>query len=528
MSSILLEKYAELYEYPDIDLKRLPHAKNQFTLGDLHANAIKFIYFLVQQNILIINRNDYQKLVSIYKKKNSLLKKDDLDIYSDIIANAKCNRLGTIRLVGDDLADRGSNDYFMWKIIEKLGKENVHLEIIASNHSNQFIENYEYNKSFTDLTMAPEFTSSMGQLHQLIKRGLVSKKEIFSIYEKYYKPSYKAISYTVNDHKTKISIYSHAPIGLDQIKKMAQKVKVKYTDGSAKSLSETIDRINAVFDLHKESNTLSQLYDWPSTEENPFSYSLENREYQSLYRPLIHPYGYAMDFIHGHDSNEITTKNIYNLNNYLGKGPHYLNTIGINQVLYSQERSVAHPGYGVDPKSGLYRAPKRLDEIKPYESIWPYDTHKDWNRHDGIIKNLLHTIDALGQYGILLTDEDKLKGHAVIKLARGLRREALSFFVKTHETPDKAHMAMLNFQKRFVGLLKKKDQEMGIHRKSWRCVIANLMVAITGIGALAQLITAAYSKVTTGEATLFFSKTKRQTKMEKIEETVNRFSCPAA
>ncbi|MDR3476905.1 MAG: hypothetical protein P4M14_02600 [Gammaproteobacteria bacterium] len=528
MTSTILENYAELYEYPDLDVKHPPDAKNQLTLGDLHANAIKFIYFLIRQNILLINKNDYKKLISIYKKKSNKLKKDDLNVFSDIILNAKCNNLGTIRLIGDDIADRGNNDYFIWKIIEKLGKENIQLEIIASNHSNQFIENYECSKSFDNLTMDPEFTHSMHELHQLIKRGLVDKSEIFSIYENHYKPCYKAISFTLNEDKSKISIYSHAAIGLDEIKKMAQKMKVKYSDQSAESLGETINRINGVFDLYKENNILTNLYDWPSTRENPFSYSLENREYEGLYRPIIHTNGYYMDFIHGHDSNENTARNICNLDNTLGKGDHYFSTIGRYHILYSQETGVTHPGYGVDQKTGLYRAPKRLHEIKPYESIWPYDTQKDWNRHDGIIQDLFKKIDAMGHYGVLLTKEDKPKGQAVIKLARGLRREASFFFIKNHETPEKASEALVSFQKRFLDIIKKKDNEMEIHRKKWKCVMANLMIAITGIGALAQIVNLAYSKYVTGEATLFFSKTTRHSKLEKIEKTINRFSCPAA
>src|SRR5581483_9960414 len=126
--------YVNIDDCPPADAKHPANIQNQLTIGDLHANGLKLLYFLVRQNVLEISSTDYATIVRIYLKSAHALTKQDLVDSNNIIANAKVNPVGTIRLLGDELADRGENDYFVLKILEKLSKENISIEILLSNH----------------------------------------------------------------------------------------------------------------------------------------------------------------------------------------------------------------------------------------------------------------------------------------------------------------------------------------------------------------------------------------------------------
>lgn len=57
--------------------------------------------------------------------------------------------------------------------------------------------------------------------------------------------------------------------------------------------------------------------------DSPVEFIMWNRQYRSLNRPskniISNPPYYKIDFVHGHDSNEETNKNIVNIDNVFGK-----------------------------------------------------------------------------------------------------------------------------------------------------------------------------------------------------------------
>lgn len=144
-----------------------------------------------------------------------------------------------------------------------------------------------------------------------------------------YKPALRALSYSLNEDLSEITIYSHAGIGLETIEKLAKNLGVPYLDNSAKELASTIDNINRVFQGYASTNTLNKLYSRETMTaaykcsreyviDSPIEFIMMNRNYDVLNRPATHS-GYRINFVHGHEISDLTKENIYNLDDDLGK-----------------------------------------------------------------------------------------------------------------------------------------------------------------------------------------------------------------
>ncbi|MCL9683732.1 Dot/Icm T4SS effector Wip [Legionella maioricensis] len=347
MAIEFIKEQVDIYQLPSVDLTHKGTGGAQITIGDLHANTMKLMFMLVKHGIATnINKEDYNRLVKIYKTETENLTKELLGEFTGILGKLKFNSDSTIRLIGDELADRGNNDYFTLKILEKLKEHKVPVEIIVSNHSIEFIEAYERQEDFLPRILLEEHSESIRKLQRLVESGIVTRDEILDIAEKAYKPTLRAISYSLSEDNKEITIYSHAGIGLDSIKDLAQKLEVEYKDTTAVCLAQTINKINEQFQKHVQNDTVHTLY----TSENmwagylgenlsdaPFEFIMWNRRYYSLDRPKDH-YDYKINFVHGHDSEDLTKDNIYNLDNSLGKGDY--GNQGSYTVLYSRKSAV--------------------------------------------------------------------------------------------------------------------------------------------------------------------------------------------
>lgn len=251
-----------------------------------------------------------------------------------------------VRLLGDELADRGNNDYFTLKILEKMAESRVPVEVILSNHSVEFIEAYEKRDQFTSPMLNSYFAKSMEYLQYFINEHHVSRKEILEIIRKVYKPILKAISYSLSEDKKEITIHSHAAIGLNTVKSLAKAINVYYRAATTIELAETIDEINKKFQEHVQANTVHTLYtrvdmlkgfkesDKVDLRYTPWVFIMWNRAYNKIFRPAKHS-GYKVSFAHGHDSSDPKQEkdHIYNLDNNLGKGPP--NNKDVYTVLYT-------------------------------------------------------------------------------------------------------------------------------------------------------------------------------------------------
>ncbi|OGT61010.1 MAG: hypothetical protein A3E85_03550 [Gammaproteobacteria bacterium RIFCSPHIGHO2_12_FULL_45_12] len=290
---------------------------------------------------------------------------------------------------------------------------------------------------------------------------------------------------------------------------MTEKLELTYRDATAEELAQTINNINVAFQEHVVNKTVNTLYkneimlDGYSLRpikqnENPFEFLMWNRFYHDIERPK-HINGYSIDFVHGHDPNEMTKNNIYNLDNLLGKSPYHHQ--GEYQILYSQETS----GQQFVIKH------EEVEEIKREEI--------EYSVANETVTALYEKIEAMNTYGKSLKETDDKKGTIAVELSAGLKKIADDFFMK----PQK-QAAFQGFKDEFSRLLHSQDDQMNEHRKIWKPILANISIALTGVGALMLGCKLIYSKLTTGKFSFFFDTTKRQQQVDEIENAAQRLA----
>ena len=335
---------------------------DQITLGDMYGNAMNLIFKLMTEGVLELEKQgDYAELLRIYKKPIDDIEKQDLEQFSKIIQCMKVHP-AHVRLIGDVLADRGNNDYFTLKVIEKLYDENVSLEILLSNHDQVFLEHF-FRREYQVNKAIPFQYQSFTNLGTLIENELIAHEEIESILDKIYLPRLRAISYTVvpDSKPEEMTIYTHAPVGLETIHAAAEYYKIEYKDANVKELGNTIDRINEAVlgdiikdpSLSRHFKNESQLDDVPI--EHPIVRLMWNRgRFNSVDFEFTHP-TILLRFVHGHDgviedyyktvcpgSNKVPPtqsyySNMINLDGLLGKTKDHMR--GDYYALRSQETS---------------------------------------------------------------------------------------------------------------------------------------------------------------------------------------------
>ncbi|KTD20668.1 Dot/Icm T4SS effector Wip [Legionella londiniensis] len=347
MSNQLISESVDIYQLPKADNDALGGKNTNLTIGDLHGNAMKLLFMLLKHGIARnISEEDYQALVAIYQKQTDEITQEDLSQFNELIAKIEIQADASIILIGDVLCDRGSNDYFTLKLLEKLHESGAHVETLLSNHDIEFIESYETNE---DRFQAKNIdhsgqADSTNALQALIDKKLISRDSVMLMVKSAYKPTLKALAYTLNDDQNEITIYSHAGIGLTNIQAIAKKLGVTYWDSSVKSLAATIENINTKFQEYVQNHTVHTLYDqdnitgeFQEPESAPFEHLMWNRSYSTLDRPA-QKNNYQIQFAHGHDSTELTHEHIFNLDNVLGKKNPFngdTNNCGNYTVLYT-------------------------------------------------------------------------------------------------------------------------------------------------------------------------------------------------
>ncbi|TAL61081.1 MAG: hypothetical protein EPN84_08565 [Legionella sp.] len=303
-------------------------AGTEVTIGDLHGNAIKLLYFLINSHVLNLSKGSYKLLLEIYKKKPEQLTAEDLTLFRDLVDQGTYSAEQKIRFLGDDLCDRGMNDYFTLLIYKKLDSEDVPFEIVLSNHGNFFLEAYEsldhdFSKNPYGQGKNESIVQSMLNLAKIINRGLVNKEEVIQIVQTHYLKHIVFPGYLINKNKKEITIFSHAPLDLQILNALAQDLQVKYSDRNLDDLSQSFNAINTVMTQWIMSNNFTKHYTelneahTKSNTESPIHQVLWNRDYAILdrnYEPENKPY--FVNYVHGHDSEP----NVFDLDNLLGKG----------------------------------------------------------------------------------------------------------------------------------------------------------------------------------------------------------------
>lgn len=350
----IVDPDANILHYPIV--KKDTYGKSyQLTIGDLHANALKFLYFLVREKVLAMNEKDYLAFVKIYCKDINKITEKDLNLFNIILENANCSSFPStalIRLLGDELADRGQCDFYILKILEKLHRENVAYEIIFSNHGLEFLRVYEAGiRSYSSHFEKSSCGASLTSMRQLIFKNLVSLKEFNDLVQTVYLPYIKAISCSLS---SAVTLFSHGVIGLNTIKSIASSkpMQVEYQDDSPKAFNETLSNINEIFSHAIIKCRLMKTFgdDLCSRDKvnnisfsNPLRRLIWSRGRQMKDFPVTHLGNSNVNlfFAHGHDGHgKVATrfqKNVINLDNMLGKDRNH------NQdeykILYTHHRS---------------------------------------------------------------------------------------------------------------------------------------------------------------------------------------------
>lgn len=356
MINTFIKLPVDLDKFPEVDTENKAEDGAEISIGDLHGNAVKLLYFLLRQGVVEgITAEDYHAFVEIYKTKPQDLTATKLATFYNIINKITLTpgaHNAKVWLIGDELADRGMNDHYMLRLFQQLNAIQAPVKVLISNHAAVFIDAYENQTSFIrkNPILGEGQDASAQNLQKLINKGLVSTEEINNIVEKAYKPMLTAVGYSIDADTGKLSIYSHGGVGLDNIKVIALKVGVEYQyGGDTQKLVNTINAINEKFAqdyvqknqvsnlIHYDANTddIYQMLDEEIgyfTEEEalrltqasesegykdapwdrPFYHLVWTRDVDG-YRPL------EINFIHGHDSTWVDQKNVYNLDSTLGK-----------------------------------------------------------------------------------------------------------------------------------------------------------------------------------------------------------------
>ncbi len=129
----------------------------------------------------------------------------------------------------------------------------------------------------------------------------------------------------------------------------------------------------------------------------------------------------------------------------------------------------------------------------------------------------------MNQYGQSLKSNHKQKGVAVIALADKLQDKICSF-VKNIEHFEPPIEALEQFKTDFIALLHSEDKVMNAHSRIWKPIVANILIALSGVGLLAiiakavtHVITAKRKEDISFNRAFFFARTHSQQNIDNVE-----------
>ncbi len=211
--------------------------------GDLHGNAMKAIYLLIGQGVMkLAEVEDYARLMEIYIKPVSKLTIQDLDIFEKIINAATIKKPAMLIIIGDELADRGNNDWLTLLVLQKLNKEEVPYRIMLSNHGIIAVQSFAQKKRL-DQVLGEGQEKSLHNLWTLVEAGKIEIKRLLDIVQVVYLEHLSLVYYKITANN-ELMLFTHAPVGLETVEQLAEVFKVQYDDSSMAALIQCIDKIN--------------------------------------------------------------------------------------------------------------------------------------------------------------------------------------------------------------------------------------------------------------------------------------------
>ena len=326
----------------ELAIKRITNALAQPTISEAYRNTLATNLKTAEAELVVINAkmSEFESDPTKHATFENVL----IKFHSFLTQIEVKDRELLLRLIGDELADRGNNDYFTLKILEFLKMNGVPITTLLSNHGAEFIRD---NEKSGDAIVA-KFTDkpSLYGLKYMLNAGFLQQETLTELIDNTYKPTLKILDYELSDDG--IKIFSHAPIVFDYIKFLAKQMHVVYNDTTPNDLATTIDKINTQFqEKYVSTNTIGELLkttydgtDMPSNhhdqEDRPALHMINTRLSDSRHRYNVESTneggdlsdtslrpttknGYSIYLINGHDDSISRLENQITLDSFFGK-----------------------------------------------------------------------------------------------------------------------------------------------------------------------------------------------------------------
>ncbi|QSH42052.1 metallophosphoesterase [Lentisphaerota bacterium ZTH] len=327
----------EIIKYPQP--RELETGTSVVAIGDLHGNAIKFLYFLIKYKLVECSGIGYLNLYIAYMDNNI---KNFVTFLKKYVRVNSSSHKPLLVLIGDTLADRGMNDYMTLKVYELLKDSGFEYIIIFSNHDQEFIVNFHKKllsrqaKPRTFILGQPKlFARSMINMHQSIMRGEISDREVESLVRTVYIPNLKLVykhRMAYSHLKSEMVIFTHAPVDIPFLQKCRKFICRQHSTRdfdrdymmveNFSSIEEMIDAINANFSVEsfvKMHNNFDFQFNERIFEQAPLLKLVWNKTIMEPSFQMRH----KITFIHGHIGQQVVnSKHIINLDSHFGKEHH--------------------------------------------------------------------------------------------------------------------------------------------------------------------------------------------------------------
>ncbi|MBV53127.1 MAG: hypothetical protein CL816_03560 [Coxiellaceae bacterium] len=134
--------------YPPQLFIKQANSSSHITLPDLHGNFFKLLNLLIVEGIILILENHYAELHRVIHLPIEQQSFEDIERCIAILqSDISFNPVRCLRLIGDECADRGINDFWTLCLIDQLYKNLPSMEILLSNHGVFFMEYMRDNRN---------------------------------------------------------------------------------------------------------------------------------------------------------------------------------------------------------------------------------------------------------------------------------------------------------------------------------------------------------------------------------------------
>lgn len=299
-----IEENVDIYKMPAVHQVLKGMHGDEILIGDLHANPLKLIYFLIRHGVVSgLTADEYLDLVTICTKRGEDITEADLTYYKLLLNGLAYKADVCVNLGGDNAADRhkGPAEIFIMLLIKELHEHDVLVKNYISNHDAEWIEVCELGLVGDDL-QAPRLSAkdsrSIRETDILLKKGLVTKEELLALYNDHYKMTLRVAGRFIDtsfDDDPLIYVVTHAAVDIDTIRKAAEYLDPDaggYAINSFPRLMKVMDVVDKKFQLVVDGNWVHELWD-PKAMKNayerccdlrndPFVCSMWNRVYKVM------------------------------------------------------------------------------------------------------------------------------------------------------------------------------------------------------------------------------------------------------